>query len=228
MATKQTPTPPPYISFKTLLKLLERMRQTHLLTRVDRRYLTEFSSGYQSQIIAALRWLDLIGEEGDVTGTLALLAQNPDVRPRVVGELLRSHYPAVFVLSSRNGTQRQLEEEFRSYGINGSTLRSAIAFFLNAARFAEIPVSPHFKVPQDRSSRSNRKASPRNSRTTSRAETTENELSKPLRTSGLPTADMRTRYLDMLLKKAESQDEMDSGLLDRIETLLGYDAEPQK
>jgi hypothetical protein len=32
----------------------------------------------------------------------------------------------------------------------------------------------------------------------------------------------------MLLEKAQSQDAMDSDLLDRIETLLGYEAEPKE
>jgi hypothetical protein len=214
---------PPYISFKTFINLLERLQQTRLPPRIDRSYLTGLSGGYQTQVIAALRWLDLIGEEGDVTGSLTALAQSPDARPRLIGELLRSHYPAVFALSSQNGTQGQLEEQFRNYGISGSTLRSAIAFFLNASRYAEIPVSPHFKVPQGRGS---------NGKTTARRPTKAtkrgaNDTSAPS-LSPDPSADMRTRYLDMLLKKAESQEEMDSGLLDRIETLLGYETEPKK
>ena len=34
---------------------------------------------------------------------------------------------------------------------------------------------------------------------------------------------LKARYLDMLMKKVEGQDDMDENLLDRIEALLGYE-----
>src|ERR1700690_898344 len=96
---KKSPAAPPYISFKTFVNLLERLQQTHLPPRIDRSYLTGLSGGYQTQVIAALRWLDLIGENGGVTGHLKALAENPEQRPAIIGELLRSHYPDVLALS---------------------------------------------------------------------------------------------------------------------------------
>jgi hypothetical protein len=217
------PAAPPYVSFKTLTNLLERLQETHLPPRIDRSYLDGLSGGYQTQVIAALRWLDLIGENGEVEGPLTALATNPEQRPGLIGELLRTHYPSVFALSGRNATQGQLEEEFRKFGITGATLRKAIAFFLHAARYAEIPVSPHFKIPPVSSG--NGRSAARKTRSTGKGAGREEQPPPPPPDS---SADLRTRYIEMLLEKAQSQEAMDSELLDRIETLLGYGTEPKE
>ena len=175
------------------------------------------SGGYQSQVIAALRWLDLIGENGEIKPILVGLATTPDQRPQVIGELLRTHYQSVFALSNSNGTQCQLEEEFRKFGVSGSTLRRAVAFFLHAARYAEISVSPHFKIPP---APNNGKPSIRKRRADKGAASEEQQPTTLAERD--PSSDLRTRYIEMLLDKAESQEQMDSALLDRIETLLGY------
>lgn len=220
----KAPAAPPYISFKTLTNLLERLHETHLPPRIDRSYLDGLSGGYQTQVIAALRWLNLIGENGQVEATLTALATTPEQRPGIIGELLRSHYPSVFALSGKNATQGQLEEEFRKFGITGATLRKAIAFFLHAARYAEIQVSPHFKIPPVSSG--NGKPAVRKTKSAGKGTAAkEPPPSPPLPSS---SADLRTRYIEMLLEKAQSQDAMDSDLLDRIETLLGYEAEPKE
>ena len=137
-------------------------------------------------------------------------------------------FRSVFALSSKNATQGQLEEEFRSFGISGSTLRSAIAFFLHAAAFAEIPVSPHFKIPPVRTGNgkpTTRKTKPAAPKAGSRGGQSDTaDQSQP---SG-GDADLRTRYVEMLLDKAQAQEAMDGELLDRIETLLGYGTEPKE
>jgi hypothetical protein len=219
----KTPATPPYISFKTLTNLLERLQETHLPPRIDRSYLDWLSGGYQTQVIAALRWLDLIGENGEVMGALTGLATTPQSRPQLIGELLRGHYAPIFALSAKNGTQGQLEDEFRNYGLSGSTLRKAIAFFLHATQYAEIAVSPHFKVPAVRSS--NGKPATRKPRNAGKKG---GALEQPSPPAPDPSADLRTRYIEMLLDKAQSQETMDSELLNRIETLLGYEGEPKE
>lgn len=61
-------------------------------------------------------------------------------------EILESKYAGVLELGM-NATQAQLVDAFRDLNVNGSTLRKAIRFFLAAAEFAGIKVSPHFKAP---------------------------------------------------------------------------------
>jgi len=215
----KAPTAPPYISFKTLTNLLERLEQTHLPPRIDRSYLDGMSGGYQTQVIAALRWLDLIGENGEARPVLVALATTSGQRPQMIGELLHSRYPSVFAISNSHGTQGQLEEEFRKFGVSGSTLRKAIAFFLHAARYAEIPVSAHFKIPPARNG--DRPPARRKRETRGNAGQTP---PAPLPPAQDPTAELRNRYIEMLLDKVKGQEEMDANLLDRIENLLGFRA----
>jgi Family of unknown function (DUF5343) len=218
--TESKPGTPPYISFKTLTNLFERLQQTHLPPRIDRSYLDGMSGGYQTQVVAALRWLDLIGDNGETRPVLVALATKPESRPQVVAELLRSRYSSVFALSDANATQGQLEEAFRDFGVSGSTLRKAVAFFLHAARYAEISVSPHFKIPPALPPATGRPV-----RKARRSGKDEREGEPPKLD---PATDLRTRYIEMLLDKAQEQDTTDSALLDRIETLLGFRSESKE
>lgn len=47
-----------------------------------------------------------------------------------------------------NGTTGQLERAFRDeFGISGTTLQGAVRFYLDASRYAGLPISPHFSQP---------------------------------------------------------------------------------
>lgn len=138
----------PYVSFKSLVRLFDRMGSEGIPARIDRSYLSGMSGGYQSQLLASLRVLGLIRDDGTVTEDLQHLASKPDERPEKLKTLLEGLYPKPIELGRVNATQAQLVEAFKEYGISGSTLRKAIAFYLEAAQFAGIPISPHFKPPK--------------------------------------------------------------------------------
>jgi hypothetical protein len=222
---KKTPAAPPYISFKTLTNLLERLKEKHIPPRIDRSYLSGMSNGYQSQVIAALRWLDLIGDNGEVTPLLGDLATDEARRPELIGDLLRDRYGRIVALGDQNATQGQLEEAFREFGVSGSTLRKAIAFYLNAAQFAEMRVSPHFKTPPVRSA--DGKPATRKPKATAGRDPKAEEGGEVPEAGAKPT-NLQSRYVEMLLKKVETQEQMDDALLDRIEKLLGYGTENQE
>jgi hypothetical protein len=156
---------PPYISFAQLENVLERMRNEGVPARVDRSYLGSWSGSAQGQFLTAARSLDLLDDFGRPTEVLKTLVQEPDMRPAVIGDLLRQKYPGAVMLGE-SATQQQLEEVFREYpGISGSTTRKAITFYLHAAKFAGIPLSPFFKVgratPGNTSQRTGRARAPR-------------------------------------------------------------------
>jgi hypothetical protein len=115
--------------------------------RIDRSYLDKFAGGYQTQIIAALRSLDLIDAKGEVQPALVQIVDDGDHRADHIAQLLRQVYREPVRLGSLNATQGQLEEAFRDYGVSGDTLRKAIAFFMAAAKYAQVPVSKNFRVP---------------------------------------------------------------------------------
>lgn len=213
----------PYIPFKTLLNLIQRMADEGMPDRIDRTYLGNQSGVMQTYLIKTLKSLELIrGEQGEVTDTLRELVSQPEARPELVGNLLRRYYPEAMSLG-QGATHGQLEEKFaKHYDVSGDTKRKAITFFLNAAQFAGVPVSPHFKMPRSGSSTPRARTTNGQRRTKRRSQTGSSRTSTPT----APSMDsLRTKYVEMLLEKADKTDELDSELLDRIESLLGFDTQ---
>lgn len=140
--------PPPYFAFKTLTNMIVKMEEHGPPNRVDRTFLTEMSGAGQTQFIAGLKSLGLIDDEGTVQPQLAELVSNPDDRSALVGKLLRERYPEAVALGQTRATTGELVEVFNGYGVQGDTARKAIAFYLQAAKYAgDIPMSPNFKTP---------------------------------------------------------------------------------
>ncbi len=211
---------PPYISFRTLLNLIERMANESTPPRIDRSYLVGLSGGYQSQVMAALRSLGLTDEDGRVQQRLVDLVERPQERKDLLATIFEERYPEAVRLGKVNATQGQLEEEFRKMGISGATLRKAVAFFLHGADFAGIPLSPFFKTPATSEGRAAPKR--RRTRTTKMSE----DSSAATRETATVTKhdELRTRYIEMLMNRVAEQEQIDDKLLDRIEALLGYRA----
>ncbi len=142
---------PPYGSFRTLMNLVTKM-EDGLPSRIDRSYMSNLPGSTQSQLLAGMRSLGLIDGSGYPSDTLKRMVANPGEREAIIGDLVRSHYAPALDNLGLNATQAQLEEVFSSWGVTGSTRRKAIAFFIAAAKFAEVPISPHFKTPRVQSS----------------------------------------------------------------------------
>lgn len=138
----------PYAVWKTLQNTIEKMgKEGSIPGRIDRSYLSNLPGSAQSELQTAMKALGLVDDQFHPTDLLERLVQNEDERPAIVKEILDDRYAAVLALSP-SATQAQLEEEFRQkLGVSGSTLRKAVRFFLNAAKYADIPLSPHFKAP---------------------------------------------------------------------------------
>jgi hypothetical protein len=80
---------------------------------------------------------------------LIVLVSDPDGRQELLGTILRERYPKAVALGETNATTGELVEAFNeAFGIQGDTARKAIAFYLQAAKYAgNIPLSPNFKTP---------------------------------------------------------------------------------
>lgn len=204
---------PPYVSFTMLLNVIERMRTEGVPARVDRSYLGTTSGTTKAQFLAAAKALGLLDNDLKPTGVLQGLVSTPDQRPGIVRELLTRFYPKVVALGT-NATQQQLEETFREeYDITGSTVRKAIGFYLAAARFAKVELSPHFTAPRAGG------ATPGKRRQRSAKTTTP----PPAPSQTDPMAELRTKYVETLLDKfAAANGEVDKDVADRIERLVGF------
>ena len=136
----------PYISFRTLFNLIEKLASTGMPPQIDRSFLTQ-SEGGKTQILQALRSLELIDQSGAVTDKLTAIVNADADRPKLVGDMLRARYPELVQLGGNNATQTQLEEVLKREGVSGDTLRKAAGFYLKAAEYAGVKVSPHWKTP---------------------------------------------------------------------------------
>lgn len=138
---------PPYVSWTTFLAAIERMATDGgVPSRIDNTYLSNLAGSTRAELRTSMKALGLIDDQAIPRPMLIDLVQDAAGRPVGIGEMLARCYPRVVALDAR-ATQGQLEEEFRALGVRGSTLRKAVRFFLSAADYAGLSLSPHFKAP---------------------------------------------------------------------------------
>ncbi len=83
---------PPYIAWKTLTTLVDRMEREDPPARIDKSYLDNLSGGYRTQVLAALHSLGLVDESGTLSERLkALVAGDEEGRKQIVAELVREN-----------------------------------------------------------------------------------------------------------------------------------------
>lgn len=212
MTTETTDFTPPYFPFSAFTGLLQRLRERSP-SRIDRTYLRWLPGITVTYLMAFLKSSGLIDDDMRMTEPMkALVAADPEEEKRLIAVMIRDRYKAVFELGS-NATQGELEEVFRSYGPRGSTLRKAITFFLKAAEYADVEVSPLFGTP-----RAGAGSTPRKPRKTPEPKTRDHvNQQTPYEMDAL-----RVRYVEMLMTKAQEEGD-NAELLDRIERLLGYE-----
>jgi hypothetical protein len=215
-------TPPYNIPFRTFLNLLLRLQEEGVPPRIDRSFLKSMAGRDQTYLMAALRFFSLIDTDGTVSPTLETLAEGDEQRRRLFGQLLRDKFPQPVQLSEKKATQAMLEEGFAEYGLAPDSKRKAITFFLKALQYAELPMSPYFAVPRERSPR------PRTAKKDKKPKSTpgkEQEDQPPSPPRGKSLTEARQRYLEILLAKVEEAGSSDQDLLDRVERLLGFQEE---
>lgn len=142
--------PPPYIAFGTFLSFIKGLQKTGVPSRIDKSLLRNMSGGNQSALLAALKWFKLIDNAGSHGGSLESLVGAGDGIGTVLRELLPESYSFMKdgSINLEKATGAQVEEKFRDYGLSGSTVVKAMAFFISACKEAGIPISSHVKLPK--------------------------------------------------------------------------------
>ena len=147
---------PPYVSYRSFLTLLEEL-QRGLPARIDRSYWGDkFSGSTGTQLMSALRFLNLIDPVGVPTNQLKELVQ---ARGSTRSESLKKVSQQSFTFLTTNtfeaekATYSQLEEVFyEGYQVDRDVARKCIKFFTELAVDAGIPLSP-FITKKSKSSR---------------------------------------------------------------------------
>ena len=145
MMPKTENKPAAYIPFRTFLTAVEALEQA-LPEQLDKSAWSTFSYAIQAHTFSAFKFLGLIDDDGYVQDDLRRLVTEKGDRPALVGELLRQRYANVVELGGQNATTQQLHEGMRQHYVSGSLLVKATRFFLRAAEYAELPISPLWKT----------------------------------------------------------------------------------
>lgn len=138
------PKAPPYVSYKTFRTFLEDMHSHGLPGRIDYSVLGRFSGTVRTQLMTALRVLDLLDGDDRPSDALRGLATTfgTDAWQGALKDALAKLYDPVFAIKPEHATPSQLNEAFRAYPTASDEVRrKCIVFFLSAAQDAGITIS---------------------------------------------------------------------------------------
>ncbi|MBZ5667080.1 MAG: hypothetical protein LAO30_21065 [Acidobacteriia bacterium] len=152
-ASKKTP---PYLPFKTFLNSLDTFSQG-LPGVLDRTIWRSQAGLTQGLLMNTYRFFGLVDEYDSPTEELGTMVTHHEQRPAVLRGLIEATYGKVFGNDLTTTTPKLLEDMFvEEFAVTGATKQKAITFFLKAARFASIPLSP-FLMTQIRNSSTRKK-----------------------------------------------------------------------
>jgi len=147
MAEKTKKSSPPYATFGSFVSFINKLRETGIPHRIDPSVFGNASGSISYSVIAALKFLGLIDEGGSPSGDFTALASAPDEqRPAILKPIIQKGYAGLFKsgMNLANMTAGQFDEYMRTeYDVEGSTVDKIAAFFIAAAKLAEIQLSPH-------------------------------------------------------------------------------------
>lgn len=137
---------PPYVSYRTFLNFLEGLQQT-MPARIDRSYWGDRLSGSTgTQLVSALRFLDLIDANGFPTVKLRqLVGGKGSQRTELIKQVTHESYKFFFMsqVDPQTATYAQLEEAFHdNYQIASDVARKCIKFFIGLASDGGMKLSP--------------------------------------------------------------------------------------
>ncbi len=132
----------PYLPFKTFINSLDTFAQG-LPSILDRTIWRSQAGVTQGLIMNTYRFFGLVDEYDSPTQSLEIMVRQTEQRPSVLRGLIEATYGQEFGLDFTTTTPKVLEDMFvDSYAVTGATKQKAITFFLKAARFANITLSP--------------------------------------------------------------------------------------
>ena len=154
---------PPYIPFKTLLGFVQKLKDTIVPPRVDSTMLRSYSGSVARQLVAAMKWLQLLDDNGHTNEKLRQIvaAYGTDTWSDVFGDAIFDAYREMLGdLDLDHATTGMLADKFRAVGADGQVLQKCMTFFLAALRNAGVKVSPLLSEKAPRQRRVEKKTRP--------------------------------------------------------------------
>lgn len=143
---------PPYLAFRVLMNTADRMSEiSSLPAAIDRSYLNWMSGTVQTAFLSAVRQFGFVDDQDVPTDLLHRFVYKPESRPEILGDLVRAHYAPIIEIGEigeagqKHATKQQLNNLWKdTFGQEGDTRSRAIKFFMEAAKFADIELSPEW------------------------------------------------------------------------------------
>ena len=137
---------PPYVSFNTFKTLLDWLKVEGVPLRLDRSFWHDkFSGSTGSQLMASLRFLGLLDGNNPLPELENLIQAESDKKSLVLKALIQNSYTFIHFEELHRATPSMLISWFKTYPIDGHTLRKAISFFISASIESDLPISNSIK-----------------------------------------------------------------------------------
>ena len=165
MTEEQKALSAPYTAFQSVKTALTQFKENGTPARVDRTVLPTFSGAVGSQVMQAFKFLKLVGPNNDTRDDLVALVETvgTDEWTSALRNILKTSYGPLFAINLETASPSQFSEVFRrEYPGADDVVRKSMTFFLNAAREAEIKISPYIlRNKKPRSNGNKRRPTPR-------------------------------------------------------------------
>lgn len=138
--TKRAAVYVPWATFKGAIDQLAK----GMPSRIDRSVFTGMAWNVQNQLFAGLKFLGLIKGDDEPTPLLDdLVKGSEDERKIKLKKLIETRYADLIAIDLTKATRAHFEESMGElYGVTGDTRGKAVRFFLSAATYLGIPLSP--------------------------------------------------------------------------------------
>jgi hypothetical protein len=147
MATEPSHKTPPYASYTSFQNYLEHLKGAPLPSRIDKSVMSHLNYGTQQALMAALKSLALIDDNGAPTARLSsLVSASKEERSQILLEAAQDAYPYFWngSIDLSKTTPGEFHELIRaSTGAQGTTVEKVSAFFFGLAGEAGVELSPH-------------------------------------------------------------------------------------
>jgi hypothetical protein len=148
MPSNQTDNPkPPYVSWVTFTNFLdEKVNDETLPTELDKSWLDTYSGSNQAMILSTLKFFELIDDDNRVLRKLKEVANSTEARRHHFKYVLEKRYAPLVEHGRQKATAQKMHEWFgEEFDFKGSTLTKAEGFYIAAAEYAGVTLSPNFK-----------------------------------------------------------------------------------
>lgn len=219
--------PAPYAPTEAVIRTIEQHRNLGLPTPITSDVIARVidSDALAPRVMKALRLYDLVDREGEPTPQFTELARatsDDEFRERFA-EVLRAAYADVFqYVDPAQVDAERLAGQFRRYNPLGQRERMVMLFKGLCAYAGILPEGDQSPEPKPRRARPKATGKPTGTRTAGNGTKPKGgNRDDQEQTPPPPPSDAKARYLDLLLKKAEAEDTLNTELLDRIERVIG-------